>query len=196
MHGNTLASVALLYQILGWIGINLPRSPYKNLKNSSSPSRPSQKTHGQSLCPLSSSSSSSSIPARIWSLPDGNSYVMRFLSWHLWRKRNTLPETDISHLKIDDWKASFFLGWPGYVSFRECTPNQPDETQVWMKKTSLITGESPNHRGLIMWHMQIMRLIFLFICHFSTNAKYPKTSSKKPTRNISCISNPSSRDLL
>ena len=155
MHSNTLASVALLCQILGWIWINLPRSP--------SPSRPSRKTGGQSLCPLSSSSSSSSIPARIWSRPDGNSYVMRFLSWHLWRKRNTLPETDSSHLKIDDWKASFLLGWPGYVSFRECTPNQPDETQVWMKKTSLITGESPNHRGLIMWHMQIMRLIFLFM---------------------------------
>ena len=25
---------------------------------------------------------------------------------------NTLPETNSSHLKMDDWKTSFLLGWP------------------------------------------------------------------------------------
>ena len=33
----------------------------------------------------------------------------------------TLPETNSSHLKMDDWKTSFLLGLPifrGYVKFR------------------------------------------------------------------------------
>ena len=37
-------------------------------------------------------------------------------------RKDTLPETNSSPLKIDGWKTSFLLGWPifrGYVSFRE-----------------------------------------------------------------------------
>ena len=43
-----------------------------------------------------------------------------------WLEKNaTLPETNSSHLNMDDWKTTFLLGWPifrGYVKLRECSP--------------------------------------------------------------------------
>ena len=46
-----------------------------------------------------------------------------YRSWKCWNHgRITLPETDSSHLKMDDWNTSFLLGWPifrCYVNFRE-----------------------------------------------------------------------------
>ena len=62
--------------------------------------------------------------------PWGRHGCCESFGWSIWacdlaNESTTLPETNSSHLKMDDWNTTFLLGWPifrCYVSFRECTP--------------------------------------------------------------------------
>ena len=119
-------------------------------------------------------------------------------SWDSWAdicgdKRNTLPETKSSHLKIDDGKASFLLGWPIFrgellVSGSVPPPNQM-KLNFGYNKTSLMTGESPNHHGLNMWHLHltihptsscnIMHTVICLIYIVISNPRYPKRLFQK-----------------
>ena len=81
-------------------------------------------------------------------------------AWRFWKRsssnfnKTTLPETNSSHLKMDGWKMSFFLGLKVYfqgrtVSFRE--GNNPQKLMSFPSLESFSKSEFSGSKCYFLW---------------------------------------------